>query len=129
MDKLLHWGKYAIEGEMKVIDEVPAKGWKVLGMGKEFTKGDKFIYIVSYAWIFSWTLIFIIGTIYSLSHDVPDSNWLSYWKYYVIVYALVSAVVVIWFTIGGMVDMKSMFKQLSVMKRDDADDGFVFKEE
>jgi SSS family solute:Na+ symporter len=129
MDKLLHRGKYAIEGEMKVIDEVPAKGWKVLGMGKEFTKGDKFIYIVSYAWIFSWTLIFIIGTIYSLSHDVPDSNWLSYWKYYVIVYALVSAVVVIWFTIGGMVDMKSMFKQLSVMKRDDADDGFVFKEE
>jgi len=129
MDKLLHRGKYAIEGEMKVINEVPAKGWKVLGMGKEFIRGDKFIYIVSYAWIFSWTLIFIIGTIYSLSHDVPDSNWLSYWKYYVIVYALVSAVVVIWFTIGGMVDMKSMFKQLSVMKRDDADDGFVFKEE
>ncbi|MBN1998222.1 sodium:solute symporter [candidate division KSB1 bacterium] len=129
MDKLLHRGKYAIEGEMKVINSVPAKGWKVLGMGKEFTKGDKFIYIVSYVWIFGWTLVFIIGTIYGLSRDVPDSRWLSYWKYYVIIYALVSAVVVVWFTIGGMVDMKSMFKQLTVMKRDVADDGFVVKTE
>ena len=129
MDKLLHRGKYAIEGEMKVIDTVPAKGWKVLGMGKEFTRVDKFIYILSYAWIFGWTLIFIISTIYSLSHDVPDSNWMSYWKYYVIVYALVSAVVVVWFSIGGVIDMKSMFKQLSVMKRDDTDDGFVVKDE
>lgn len=129
MDKLLHRGKYAIEEEMKVVDEVPAKGWKVLGMGKEFTKGDKFIYLLSYAWIFIWTIIFIVGTIYNLSHEVQDSNWLSYWKYYVIIYALVSAAVVIWFTIGGIVDMRSMFKKLSVMKRDEADDGYVVKSE
>ncbi len=70
-----------------------------------------------------------MGTIYNLSHDVQDSTWLSYWKYYVIIYALVSAAVVIWFTVGGIVDMKSMFKKLSVMKRDDADDGFVIKEQ
>ena len=127
MDKLLHRGEYAIEGEMKIISAVPAKGWKVLGMGKEFTKGDKFIYIVSYAWIALWTLIFIGGTIYSLTHDVADSSWLIYWKYYVIIYALVSALVLIWFTIGGVIDMKAMFKQLTVMKRDDADDGFVGK--
>lgn len=43
LDRLLHRGKYAIEGEMKVIDEVPSKGWKMLGMGREFTRGDKFI--------------------------------------------------------------------------------------
>ena len=94
---------------------------------KEFTKGDKFIYIVSYAWIVLWTLIFIVGTIYSLTHDVQDSTWLIYWKYNVIIYALVSAVVLIWFTIGGIIDMKAMFKQLSVMKRDETDDGYVSK--
>jgi len=127
MDKMLHRGKYAIEGEMKVIDLVPSKGWKVLGMGKEFTRGDKFIYILSYAWIVIWTLIFISGTIYGLSHDVADSHWLSYWKYYVIIYALVSAVVVIWFTIGGIVDLKAMFKKLAIMQRDDSDDGYVVR--
>jgi SSS family solute:Na+ symporter len=128
MDKLLHRGAYAIEGEVKVVDQVPMRGWKVLGMGKEFTKGDKFIYITSYAWIFGWTLVFIIGTIYGLSTDIQDSSWMSYWKYYVLIYALVSAVVVVWFTIGGVLDLKAMFQKLSVMKRDDTDDGFVKRE-
>jgi len=129
MDKLLHRGKYAIEGEMKIVNEAPARGWKVLGMGKEFTKGDKFIYIISYAWIFIWSMIFIVGTIYNLTHDVDDSAWMIYWKYYVIIYAVVSGLVLIWFTIGGVFDMKAMFKQLAVMTRDDTDDGFVIKEE
>ncbi|MBC8180439.1 sodium:solute symporter [candidate division KSB1 bacterium] len=129
MDKLLHRGKYAVEGEMKIIDQVPAKGWKALGMGKEFTKGDKFIYILSYAWILIWTLIFIIGTIYSLTHDVPDWHWLTYWKYYVIIFAVVSGIVMIWFTVGGIIDMKLMFKKLAVMKRDHKDDGFIMNNE
>ena len=128
MDKLLHRGKYEIEGEMLVVDPAPSKGWRVLGMGKEFTKGDRFIYILSYAWIFLWTIIFIAGTIYNLGHDVPDLNWLYYWKYYVIIFAVVSALVVIWFTIGGIIDMKAMFKKLSKMNRDVADDGYVIKE-
>ena len=129
MDKLLHRGKYAIEGEMKIIDEVPAKGWKVLGMGKEFTKGDKFIYILSYAWIIIWTVVFLFGTFYSLTHDVADRDWLTYWKYNVIIYAVASGIVMIWFTIGGIFDMKAMFKKLAVMKRDDKDDGFVMNNE
>jgi len=97
-------------------------------MGKEFTKGDKFIYIVSYVWIFIWTIIFIFGTIYNLSHDVQDSSWLTYWKYNVIIYASVSTIVLIWFTIGGVIDMKAMFKQLASMKRDDSDDGFILRD-
>ena len=128
MDKLLHRGEYEIEGEMKVIDKVPTKGWKVLGMGKEFTKGDKFIYIISYAWIFGWTLIFLVGTVIGLSKDIQDSSWLTYWKYYVILYAIVSGLVVIWFTIGGVIDMKAMFKQLGTMARDDSDDGYIKRE-
>lgn len=128
MDKMLHRGEYAIEGEKTIVDAAPAKGWKVLGMGKEFTKGDKFIYIISYAWILGWTIVFIVGTIYNLSHDVPDLHWLSYWKYYVFIYAVVSAIVLVWFSIGGAIDMKAMFKKLKEMKRDASDDGHVFKD-
>jgi solute:Na+ symporter, SSS family len=127
MDKMLHRGPYAIEGEMKVVDEVPVKGWKVLGMGREFTKGDKFIYILSYAWITIWTIIFIAGTIYNFSHDVPDLHWLMYWKYYVIIFASVSVIIVLWFSIGGIIDLKTMFTRLSQMKRDVTDDGFIMR--
>ncbi len=128
MDKLLHKGEYEIAGETKIIDKVPSKGWKVLGMGKEFTKGDKLIYIISYVWISIWTLFFIVGTIYNLTHDVADSSWMIYWKYNVIIYAVVSAIVLVWFTIGGVIDMKAMFRQLSTAKRDDTDHGFINKE-
>ena len=38
-----------------------------------------------------------------------------------------TAFILIWFTIGGVIDMKAMFKQLTIMKRDDSDDGFVVK--
>ncbi len=125
LDRLLHRGKYAIEGEMKIIDETAAKGWKALGMGKEFTRGDKFIYISSYAWTFAWTLVFIIGTIYNLTSPASPSSWMDYWKYFVYINLAISIIVIIWFGIGGIMDMKSMFKQLKEMKRDDQDDGFV----
>jgi len=125
LDKLLHRGKYAVEGEMKVISAAPTRGWKMLGMGKEFTKGDKFIYIISYIWIGLWTIVFIIGTIYNLTHEVGDAAWAAYWRIYVLIHVSVSVVVVIWFTIGGVFDMKSMFRQLRTMQRDDDDDGMV----
>ena len=128
MDKLLHRGDYAIAGEMKIIDAAPSRGWKMLGMGKEFTRGDKVIYILSYTWILSWTLVFIAGTIMGLSRDLADSAWLTYWKYYVIIYGVVSAFVVIWFTIGGVIDLKAMFRQLTTMTRDDTDDGYIARD-
>jgi SSS family solute:Na+ symporter len=121
----LYRGEYAIEDETKVIEAVPSRGWKMLGMGKEFTKGDKFIYILSYCWIFIWTGVFIIGTIYNLTHPVTDSTWMVYWKYYIYIYIIASAVVVIWFSIGGVIDLKKMFTRLSTMERDDQDDGFL----
>lgn len=128
MDKMLHRGEYAIEGEHQIGDKIPAKGWRMLGMGKEFTRGDRFIYILSYAWIFGWTILFLGGTVYSLSHDVSDLFWLSYWKYYVFIYGAVSAIVVVWFSIGGVFDMRAMFKKLSEMQRDVSDDGRVAKQ-
>ncbi len=75
LDKLLHRGKYAIAGETSVVEAAPSKGWKMLGMGKEFTRGDKIIYICNYVWTGAWLLIFAVGTIYNLTHDVDDLAW------------------------------------------------------
>jgi SSS family solute:Na+ symporter len=125
LDRLLHRGKYAIQGEMKVITEVPSRGWKMLGMGREFTRGDKFIYILSYAWIIAWTLIFIVGTIYNLTHPASDAIWMRFWKVYVILYLAASSLVIVWFTIGGLRDMKQMFRDLATMQRDEEDDGYL----
>ena len=58
MDKMLSKGKYAPKEEIKKTDEEPLKGLKVLGTTKEFTKGDRAIYIATYVWTFAWFVVF-----------------------------------------------------------------------
>jgi solute:Na+ symporter, SSS family len=128
MDKMLHRGKYAIKEEIVVVDEVPVKGLKMLGMGKEFTRGDKIIYLAAYTWTFAWIVVFIIGTLFNVSGDVPDSSWMSFWKVFVIINLVASVIVIIWFTLGGIKDFKDMLHRLNTMVRDHQDDGTVKKE-
>jgi solute:Na+ symporter, SSS family len=127
-EKLLHRGKYAIAGEVEVISEAPSRGWKLLGMGKEFTRGDKIIYIVSYAWTGAWLLTFVIGTIFNLTHDVTDASWLTFWRIYLTVHISVSVVIIVWFLIGGFRDLHRMNRRLETSDRDHRDDGFVSAE-
>jgi SSS family solute:Na+ symporter len=129
MDRMLHRGKYLIKEEYRVVDETPVKGWKVLGMGREFTKFDKVIYIATYAWTFSWVVVFIIGTIMNLTGTVGNGLWMSFWKSYVWIYLVTSIIVIIWFSTGGLINLKAMIKTLKTMTRDHADDGFVHKNE
>jgi SSS family solute:Na+ symporter len=128
MDRMLHRGRYLIREEYKVVDETPVKGWKVLGMGREFTKFDKVIYIATYAWTFSWVVVFIIGTIVNLTGSVGNAAWMSFWKTYVWIYLATSVVVIVWFSTGGLINLRQMIKTLKTMTRDHADDGFVHKD-
>jgi len=125
MDKLLNRGEYSIDGEVNVVDEQVKRGWKVFGMGKEFTKNDKLIYILNYAWTGFWTLVFIIGTVYNLSNPVSDDAWMKFWEYYIYIHLILSGIVLIWFTLGGFYDLKSMINALKSDVRDHGDSGWV----
>jgi len=125
MDKLLHRGKYLIEDEYKIVNPQPSKGLKMLGMGKEFTRGDKFIYVITYVWIVAWTLLFIVGTIYNLIHEVSDYAWMRFWYIYLAINLAAAVIVFFWFTVGGFIDIKAMLSRLRTMSRDQKDDGFV----
>lgn len=125
MDKLLNRGKYSIDGEVNVVDEQVKIGWKIFGMGKEFTKNDKLIYILNYAWTGFWTLVFIIGTVYNLSNPVSDDAWMKFWEYYIYIHLILSGIVLIWFTLGGFHDLKSMISALKSDVRDHGDTGWV----
>jgi SSS family solute:Na+ symporter len=124
MDRMLHRGQYAIQ-EAKIIEEVPLKGWRMLGMGKEFTRGDKIIYIGAYTWTFVWTVVFLIGTYINLTSEVSDAAWMNFWRTFILINIAVSAFVILWFAIGGTRDLKDMLRRLHTMVRDHRDDGFV----
>ena len=128
MDKMLNRGKYAIEGEMEIVSEIPERGWKMLGMGKEFTRGDKFIYIVNYVWTLSWTILFIVGTVYNLYNDMSNTSWMTFWKYYLFIHIGMAVISIVWFTWGGFKDLGEMMKKLRSSERDHGDDGWVSAE-
>jgi hypothetical protein len=122
---MLHRGAYRVQGEYTVVDAVPVKGWKVLGMGREFTRWDKVIYIATYAWTASWVVVFVVGTVLNLTREVSTAAWLGFWKTYTLIMLAVSIVVIVWFSAGGLVNLKEMIATLKVMKRDHSDDGFI----
>ena len=125
MDRMLHREAHAIQEEMRVVEEVPLRGLKILGMGKEFTRGDKIIYVVAYTWTLVWTIVFVIGTFFNLSGDVANSSWMDFWKTFILINVVASVAVIIWFLIGGLRDLKDMLHRLKTMVRDHRDDGFV----
>jgi SSS family solute:Na+ symporter len=125
MDKLLHRGPYLVREETTVADAVPVKGWKVLGMGREFTPWDKVIYVATYAWTASWVVVFVAGTVLNLTREVSTEAWLGFWRTYTMIFLAVSILVIVWFSIGGIINLKDMVRTLKVMKRDHTDHGFV----
>ncbi len=127
MDKILNRGIYEIKDETLVVNEAPVKGWKIFGITKEFTKFDKLLYVLTYIYTLGWGLVFIIGTLINLSHDVSDLSWLSFWKTYIFINAGISVAVLIWFTLGGFRNLKEMISKLRSMKRDTSDSGYVEK--
>ncbi|MBT8461892.1 MAG: sodium:solute symporter, partial [Gemmatimonadetes bacterium] len=125
LDRLLHRGEHAVEGEMDIVAALPSRGLRALGVGREFTGGDRLLYFATYIWVGAWTIAFIVGTIINLARDVEDAAWAGFWQVYVYVMVIVSAIVVVWFAIGGFRDIRAMLGRLAVMRRDDRDDGWV----
>ena len=128
MDQLLHRGQYAVEGEGEVkIEEGPTeKKWTdIFKMGPEFTRGDKILFIGSYAYIFLFFAVFMVGTVYMLSTDISDLAWGKFWWWFCVVILLMTAAITAWVSIGGIKNMRELYEMLSSIKRNEHDDGTV----
>lgn len=125
LDRLLHRGRYDTAGETHIVRPAPSRGWRMLGMGREFTRGDRAIYVATYIHTGIWFAIFVAGTAYNLTHNVVDAAWTRFWRDYFYVQVAFSVFVIVWFGIGGVRDITLMFRRLRLMKRDASDDGTV----
>lgn len=129
LDKMLHRGEYASEeDQQKKAGE--GKGWKVMAPTAEFTLGDRIIYWVTTGWTAAWVLVFIVGTLfYFIVEPFTSEQWMSFWKIYTYVFLGASIIVTIWFTIGGIKNLREMISALRHNLRDHSDDGFVKKDD
>lgn len=128
MDKMLHRGEYAVDEPQTVKADMPPRGLRALiGMGNEFSRWDKFLYLATMGWTALLIIIFIIGTVYNFNVDVKTQSWITFWRYYILVILTLSIVTTIWLALGGLRDLKRMFGLLRTIKRDDLDDGTVIE--
>ena len=97
-----------------------------MGMGKEFTGGDRVIYILGISWMLFHFLTFLIGTIYHLTiKPFSDEVWGKWWLFITVTSGIVGSAATGWFLWGGFRDLKHLFSDLKTAARNDLDDGTV----
>ena len=125
LDRLLHRGRWAVAEDQVAGDGVVSRLQRLFLFTPEFTRRDKVLYLVTYLWTAFWFVLFVIGTVYNLSHDVRDATWARFWRWYVLAQFAAAGTVCVWFTLGGVRDLRRMFARLGSTARDAGDDGVV----
>jgi SSS family solute:Na+ symporter len=125
MDKLLHRGAYAVREDSTAPADPPRRWWEKLGFTREFTGADRWITYITLGWPLFWTIVFIAGMIYNLAVDVPQTSWLSFWHGWTWFILACAIIVTTWFTIGGIRDLREMFRLLRIRRAAATDDGRV----
>lgn len=134
MDRLLHRGEYARIKEL-VGDEhkLPGKDhrktsiWgRMIGFDENFTLGDKWITGTLFGWSMMWFGIFVVGTLWNLIAPWPEHVWSSFWHVQAIAIPIFMAVATsIWFTWGGVRDIRDLLRRLKGERINHLDDGTV----
>lgn len=128
MDQLLNRGKYADEGDQS--NTAPAKrSWlERIGVDREFVGWDRFVTLISVGWPIVWIAIFVAGVFWyflrkAQGQDISNESWLNFWHVFTWFIYVSAIAVTIWFTIGGVRDLRYLFRHLGTA--DEADDGRV----
>jgi SSS family solute:Na+ symporter len=127
--QMLHRGQYAVDANGNPAPEPnrpPKTLRELMGIDDDFTPGDKAIAIGLFTWSMFWFAVFVVVSAWNLIHIWPDSWWLTYWYYAGIILPVVLGTVTsIWFTLGGVRDLRRLFRSLRTLHRDPTDDGRV----
>ena len=127
MDRMLHRGVYALAGEHpKPIDSLRGRLVGLIGVGKEFTRGDRWTSYTLFIYSVFFLAVFFVVTAWNLVAPWPLQWWASYWHVVAILFPLVIGVVTtLWISFGGLSDMRSFFAALKNRRVDSRDDGTV----
>ncbi len=136
INKMLHRDELPLDANGNPI--VPKRKWslsRIVGIDQNFTTGDKWITGSLFVWSVLWFSVMLIGTSWNLigiAGWVPwikpwtNSNWLGFWHVTAIgLPCLITLVTGIWFTWGGLRDIRRLFRSLAGYKIDNTDNGTV----
>ncbi len=122
LDRMLHRGKYNLEGK-----QVAKRDWSLrgifgtlIGIDSEYTTADKAIawgaFIYSFVWQFG--LCFLLVCLLNAVGVWRAEWWGNYFMVVsLIVPGIVAAITTVWFTCGGVRDARALFHDLAERKR------------
>ena len=120
LDKMLHRGKYAIEsGFVKEKWSFRNAFSKIIGITSEYTLGDKILAwsVFGYSFVYNFIIIFLMVVVWNVIKPWPMEWWSHYFFITgILVVGIIGVVSTVWFTIGGIVDLRQLFIDLA--KRD-----------
>ena len=100
----------------------------LVGITPEFTRGDRIIAWVAFVkhMVIDWVVLFLLCSIAAKAFGWGVREWTMRAFVVWIVYPLVVCTcTTIWFTWGTIIDLRSLFRDLSERKRNDLDNGMV----
>ena len=130
LDRMLHCGSYS-NGESR--KEKTPWTWKtvwgkLVGIDDEYTTGDKIIAwsVFWFCIVFQFVILFVVVAVWDWISPWPASWWSMYFYITIIVIGVIVGVVsTVWFMIGGIIDMRRLYKDLNARVNNPLDDGWV----
>jgi SSS family solute:Na+ symporter len=108
---------------------------RIIGISGDFSRGDRWIAGGLFGWSITWMLVMLVGTgwhFIGVSGAIPgikpwsNDAWLRFWHFTSFALPMVLTVVTgVWFTWGGVRDIRRLFASLRSYKVDDTDNGTV----
>jgi len=108
------------------IDKASKPLWKrIFGITPDFTTRDRITVGIFFGWISAWFVACVTLIGLSAAGTIGDAVWGSFWKAYLISLFGLLLITTIWLGLGGVGDLRTMFRMLSASKEDTSDDGTV----
>jgi Na+/proline symporter len=130
LDRMLHRGKYNLDGENKDQEKLTFKNAfrKLIGITPEYTKGDKVIAwgFFLYSFVYGFLIIFLLVLVWNLI-----SPWkLEYWSKYfymvqIVIPGIFAFITTFWFGYGGIKNLIELFRDLEHRTVNHLDNGSV----
>ncbi len=129
LDALLHRGRYRTSGvEIKEPWTTGNFFRKLLGITPEYTRGDRILTYGVFCYSFVWSVVAVFfGTlIWHMVSPLPESYWT--YHFFITLFIVTGAIGIIstfWFFIGGVIDMRQLFRDLAKRVDNPLDNGQV----
>ena len=130
LERMLHRGPYAgIAAEVGDLPPVARRHvWlgRLFGFDENFTLADKWVAGTLLGWSCLCCLAFLIGTAWNLIAPWSVATWSTFWEIVGIGFPIFIATLTgVWFTWGGIKDMRDLFHRLRAERVNHLDDGTV----